>query len=262
MAHSIKKVTKVSKNIDSDEDDLIEELEAFSAISNKNFSSKKKKNNKYDSSSDSSDDSSDDDKKKLPKKKVIKKQSDKKPVKKTDKKPINKKQSAAKKVPVKKIAPKINTEDEPDKKKKIVKKKKDSDSDSGSDSDSDAETNIDDTVKNAIIKWVQADNRQRELRKNDGEKKKENNKLNTIKKETSQVITKAMVDENMPKIDITKGKLLLNKTSKAEPISQELIENALTKKYPKKKVDEIINLIENEREEIPRFNIKRVSNTS
>jgi hypothetical protein len=252
--NSIKKKTKIYKNIDSDEDNLIEELEAYSALSNhKDVSSKKSTKNikKQDSSSDS-ESSSEDDKKK---KKTV------------TKKPLAKK-VVEKKPGAKKLNPIINTEEETSEKnnkKKTIQKKKSTKKISDSDEDSEddgvgTKTNINDTTLiNAVTKWVQADNKQREIRKANLAKKKENDKLNMAKKETLPIITKKMAEDEMPKITITKGKLLLNKTSTKEKITEELVEEVLSKKLPKKKVDEIMIAIENEKEEIIKYNIKRVS---
>jgi len=251
-----KKSTKKFKNIDSDNDNLIEELEAYSALSNGHKDTNKKKT-----------DSKKQDVKKPIKQKTDSKKQDVKKLKKQepkkqDKKPIKQKTDSKKNF-------KVNTDDE-----KLIKKKKNkkysdssSDSDDNSDSSDDSSSsenskydNNDVTLVNAVKKWVKADDRQRELRKNTIEKKKENDKLNSVKKESSNIITKAMADEDLPKITISKGKLLLNKTTSKEKYSAEVIEAALTKKYPKKKVDEIIDLIENEREDVIKYNIKRVGN--
>lgn len=280
-----KKDTKKFKNIDSDDDNLIEELEAFSAIENSHKDTSKntaKKNSSIKQKTDSKNVKKKSDPKKNTKKKDTKKKSDtkKKDTKKKDtkkksdpknkdikKKPDVKKNAKKNSEPKKKESKKfkVDTDD-----KHMLKKKKkndngsdsDSDSDSNNDSDSSEYENNNDAVMltNAVKKWVFADDRQREIRKTAIEKKKENDKLNSIKKETSGIITKAMADDDLPKITISKGKLLLNKSTSKEKYSSEVIEAALTKKYPKKKVDEIIDMIENEREDIVKYNIKRVGN--
>jgi len=111
----------------------------------------------------------------------------------------------------------------------------------------------------AIKEWVKADNRQKEIRK-ENKLKKENDTLNTIKKETSQFITKTMRDEELPAIEITKGKLILNKTSGKTKLTIEFIEETLAEHFSEKQIEKIIGLLQENMEDIPRYNIKRVSN--
>jgi hypothetical protein len=229
MNSANKKTGKKHINIDSDDESLIEELEAYSAISNhsKKSSSKKKKQNKSSSSESSSESESeesssesDDKKKKL-----------KKPIKKLEQK----------------------SESDSDEKEEKPKKEKKNKNQLGLD------FNNPKSFDKAVVEWVKADNRQKELKK-ENKFKKENDGLNAIKKEASQFITKTMRDEGLPKVDINKGKLILNKTPIKTKLTMDFIEESLSKHFTSKQVDKIIDIIDGNMEETQRYNIKRVAN--
>ena len=107
------------------------------------------------------------------------------------------------------------------------------------------------TLIAAVKKWVIIDDEQRKL-----------NELNIIKKEAENIMLKKMVEEDLVKISITDGVLVIERMTTKEEYTSKLMKKALLKMFSRKKVKKIINAIKDERKNIIEYGIKRIDDSA
>ena len=147
-------------------------------------------------------------------------------------------------------------EEEKDKLEEIANSNKDigtndNDNDNDKDNDKDVEF-VSKEFKEQVIKYVKLDDAIKRKSEELAELKKQ-------KKPCELFILKYMEKISVPTIEITNGKLKKNKAETKKPLSQDIIRTALSTKLKNKEdIDEVLNLMEENRPSNVNINLKRV----
>jgi len=142
-------------------------------------------------------------------------------------------------------------------KRKPKKKEPESESDSDK-SESESESSDDEEqaeeFKKNVKDWVRLDNKQKQMQA-------ENKAINKEKKTRSELILKYMVNHDLPSLNISDGKLKVNKSTTKTTLKQDYLETELGKRLGNKaKAEKWIQEIYDNRPEKVNVNLKRIKN--